>query len=58
MISVESHSKQMKLLNEYIIALEKQIASSRKENEELQKNTSDTAKEMKVINEELNRQRN
>jgi hypothetical protein len=32
MISVESHSKQIKLLNDYILALEKQVASARKEN--------------------------
>lgn len=30
MISVESHSKQIKLLNDYILALEKQVASARK----------------------------
>ncbi len=43
MISVESHSKQIKLLNEYIVALEKQTAAARKENEEHQKGSSQQA---------------
>lgn len=30
MISVESHSKQIKLLNDYILALERQVGTAKK----------------------------
>lgn len=33
MISVESHSKQIKLLNDYILALERQVNAAKKEAE-------------------------
>jgi predicted nucleic acid-binding Zn-ribbon protein len=58
MISVESHSKQIKLLNEYIVALEKQTAAARKENEEHLKGSSQTAEDVRVMNEEINKLRN
>lgn len=58
MISVESHSKQIKLLNEYIVALEKQAAAARKENEEHLKGNSQTAEDIRIMNEDINKLRN
>lgn len=58
MISVESHSKQIKLLNDYIVALEKQVAAARKENEEHMKGSSQQAEDIRVMNEDINKLRN
>ena len=58
MISLESHSKQIKLLNDYIGALEKQTNSSKQEVQELQKLLNTHSMEASSINEALNRERN
>lgn len=58
MISIESHSKQIKLLNEYIVALEKQIAAARKEAEEQQKGANNQVEDMRLMNEDINKLRN
>lgn len=58
MISVESHSKQVKLLNDYIAALEKQINSSRKELDEFQKQNLVNGDDFQRITDELKKEKN
>jgi chromosome segregation ATPase len=58
MISVESHSKQIKLLNDYIVSLEKQISTAKKEQEELQKGSGVSNDEQRRTNDEITKLRN
>lgn len=50
---MESHSKQIKLLNDYILALEKQVATAKKETEEVQKVAKLTTDDFRKLNDEL-----
>jgi DNA-directed RNA polymerase subunit F len=53
MISVESHSKQIKLLNDYILALEKQVTTAKRETEEVQKAGKMSAEDARKLTDEL-----
>ena len=57
MISVESHSRQIKLLNDYVQALEKQVTSGKQEIEEVRKNEQSYTNDIKKLTDDVNKSR-
>lgn len=57
MISAESHTKQIRLLNDYISALEKQMASVKKELEEHHRVEAESSKQLDAMQKEITKNR-
>jgi SMC interacting uncharacterized protein involved in chromosome segregation len=57
MISAESHTKQIRLLNDYISALEKQMASVKKELEEHHRIEAESSKQLDAMQKEITKNR-